>query len=66
MGIELLLPSKLWKSCKPPVRGNQARKIVELIQTVEKVLYDLSELGDTGAMKNPGVSKEGMAGLYCW
>lgn len=41
----------------PPVKGHQARKIVELIQTVEKALYDLSELGDTGAMKNPLVTK---------
>lgn len=41
----------------PPVRGHQARKIVELIQTVEKALHDLSELGDTGAMKNPLVTK---------
>lgn len=41
----------------PPVRGHQARKIVELIQMIEKALYDLGELGDTGAMKNPLVTK---------
>ncbi|XP_034071084.1 uncharacterized protein LOC117545423 [Gymnodraco acuticeps] len=39
------------------VRGDQPRKIVELIQTVEKALQDLSDLGDTGAIKNPLVTK---------
>lgn len=32
---------------------NQLRKVIELIQTVEKGLADLTELGNTGAMKNP-------------
>ena len=41
----------------PAVRGYQPRKIVELIQTVEKALQDLSDLGDTGAIKNPLVTK---------
>lgn len=41
----------------PPVRSHQPRKIVELIQTVEKALYDLSGLGNTGALKNPLVTK---------
>ena len=37
----------------PAVKGHQPRKIVELIQTVEKSLQDLTDLGDTGAIKNP-------------
>lgn len=41
----------------PPVKNHQPRKIVELIQTVEKALQDLSDLGDTGAIKNPLVTK---------
>nr|AAD26627.1 unknown [Takifugu rubripes] len=41
----------------PSVRRNQPRKIVELIRTVEKALQDLCELGDTGAIKNPLVTK---------
>lgn len=41
----------------PPVKSQQPRKIVELIQVVEKALHDLSELGDTGAIKNPLVIK---------
>nr|XP_061826459.1 uncharacterized protein LOC133612783 [Nerophis lumbriciformis] len=40
-----------------PVKNNQPRKVVELIQDVEKALQDLSELGDTGAIKNPLVTK---------
>ncbi|XP_033975580.1 uncharacterized protein LOC117473794 isoform X2 [Trematomus bernacchii] len=39
------------------VRSSQPRKIVELIQAVEKALWDLSDLGDTGAIKNPLVTK---------
>lgn len=41
----------------PPVRGNQPRKVVDLIQTVEKALSDLTDLGNTGALKNPLVVK---------
>lgn len=36
-----------------PIRSSQPRKIVELIQAVEKALWDLSDLGDTGAIKKP-------------
>lgn len=39
------------------IRGYQPRKIVDLIQTVEKALGDLSDLGNTGAIKNPLVTK---------
>ncbi|XP_073732568.1 uncharacterized protein [Misgurnus anguillicaudatus] len=41
----------------PPVKGNQPRKVVDLIQTVEKALADLTDLGSTGAIKNPMVVK---------
>lgn len=41
----------------PAIRGHQPRKIVELIQAVEKALGDLSDLGNTGAIKNPLVTK---------
>ena len=41
----------------PSVKSSQPRKIVELIQAVEKALGDLSDLGDTGAIKNPLVTK---------
>ncbi|XP_032434156.1 uncharacterized protein LOC116729604 [Xiphophorus hellerii] len=41
----------------PAVRGHQPRRIVELIQAVEKALKDLSDLGNTGAIKNPLVTK---------
>lgn len=41
----------------PPVRNSQPRKIVELIQAVEKALQDLSDLGNIGAIKNPLVIK---------
>lgn len=41
----------------PAVRSHQPRKIVELIQEVEKALGDLSDLGNTGAIKNPLVTK---------
>lgn len=37
----------------PPVRGNQSRKVIDLIQSVEKALADLVDLGNTGAIKNP-------------
>ncbi len=39
------------------VKGNQPRRIVELIQSVEKALVDLNELGKTGSIKNPLVTK---------
>lgn len=41
----------------PAVRGHQPRKIVELIQAVEKALQDLSDLGEAGGIKNPLVTK---------
>ncbi|RXN19172.1 gag-pol fusion poly [Labeo rohita] len=41
----------------PAIRSHQPRKIVELIQEVEKALRDLSDLGNTGAIKNPLVTK---------
>lgn len=41
----------------PPVKGHHPRKIVDLIQIVEKALYDLSELKNTGCLKNPLVTK---------
>lgn len=41
----------------PPVRGNHPRRIVELIQAVEKALYDLNELSNADAIKNPLVIK---------
>lgn len=37
----------------PAVRGNQPRRVIELIQTVEKALADLTDLGNIDAMKNP-------------
>ncbi|TWW79408.1 hypothetical protein D4764_10G0004380 [Takifugu flavidus] len=41
----------------PHVRGNQPRKVIDLIQSVEKALADLTELGNSGAMRNPLVIK---------
>ncbi len=41
----------------PAVKGHQPKKIVELIQTVEKAFHDLSDLGDIDAIKNPLVTK---------
>lgn len=41
----------------PPVKSHQPRKIIDLIQVVEKALLDLSGLGNTGALKNPLVMK---------
>lgn len=41
----------------PQVKGNQPRKVIELIQSVEKALADLTELGNSGAIKNPLVIK---------
>lgn len=41
----------------PHVRGNQPRKVIDLIQSVEKALADLAELGNSGAIKNPLVIK---------
>lgn len=41
----------------PVIRGNQPRKMIELVQTVEKALVDLTDLGDMGVIKNPLVVK---------
>ena len=41
----------------PHVRGNQPRKVIDLIQSVERALADLTELGNSGAMNNPLVIK---------
>lgn len=41
----------------PHVKGNQPRKDIDLIQSVEKALADLTELGNSGALKNPFVIK---------
>ncbi|KAK7879276.1 hypothetical protein WMY93_033942 [Mugilogobius chulae] len=41
----------------PVLRANQPRRVIELIQAVEKALADLTELGNTGAIKNPLVTK---------
>lgn len=40
-----------------PVKGNQPRKVIDVIQTVEKALADLTELGNSGAIRNPLVIK---------
>lgn len=40
----------------PPVRS-QPRGIIDLIQAVEKALYDLNRLGNADAIKNPLVTK---------
>lgn len=34
-----------------PVKGHQPRKIVDLIQILEKAFYDIGELKNTGALK---------------
>ncbi|XP_058641724.1 uncharacterized protein LOC131546270 [Onychostoma macrolepis] len=39
------------------VKGNQPRKVIDLIQSVEKALADLTELGNSGAINNPLVIK---------
>lgn len=39
----------------PHVKGNQPRKVIDLIQSVEKA--DLTELRNSGAIKNPLVIK---------
>ena len=41
----------------PYVRGNQPRKVIDLIQAVERALADLTELGNSRAIKNPLVIK---------
>ncbi|KAK3563891.1 hypothetical protein QTP86_004835 [Hemibagrus guttatus] len=41
----------------PAVRGNQTRRVIELIQMVGKALADLTDLGNIGAIKNPLVIK---------
>lgn len=37
----------------PPLKSHQPRKVIDLIQAVEKALNDLTELESTGAIKNP-------------
>lgn len=37
----------------PALRANQPRKVIDMIQTIEKALDDLTELGNTGAINNP-------------
>ena len=41
----------------PPARGSQPRRVIDLIQAVEKSLADLTELGNSGAIKNPLIIK---------
>ncbi|XP_060783164.1 uncharacterized protein LOC132890373 [Neoarius graeffei] len=41
----------------PAVKAGQPRRVIELIQTVEKALYDLNELDNAEAIKNPIVTK---------
>lgn len=41
----------------PHVKGNQPRKVIDLIQSMDKALADLTELGNSGAIKNPLVIK---------
>ena len=41
----------------PPARGSQPRRVINLIQAVEKSLADLPELGNSGAIKNPLIIK---------
>lgn len=41
----------------PHVKGNQLRKVIDLIQSVEKALADFTELGNSGDIKNPLVLK---------
>lgn len=48
----------------PVFRTNQPRKVINLIQTVEKALADLTELGNTGAIKNPLVTKSKESKLH--
>jgi len=37
----------------PPLKSHQPRKVIDLIQAVEKALNDLTELESIGAIKNP-------------
>ncbi len=41
----------------PAVKSHQLRKVIDLIQTVEKALSDLTDLGNTGAIKKTLVIK---------
>lgn len=41
----------------PALKSNQPRKTIDLIQSVEKALSDLTELGNMGALNNPLVIK---------
>lgn len=58
-GNQTTIASKIVEELKriPPVKGYQPRKIVELFEAVEKALQDLSDLGDTGTIKSPLMSK---------
>lgn len=42
---------------KIPVIGNKSRRVIELIQMVEKALADLTDLRNNGAIKNLLVTK---------
>jgi len=41
----------------PPIKGNQPRKTIELIQAVERALHDLQVLGEEDAVKNRVVAQ---------
>lgn len=41
----------------PALKANQPRKVIDLIQTVEKAMADLTKLGDTDAIKNQLITK---------
>jgi len=46
------------------VRGNQPRRVTKLIQTVEKALADLTELGYSGAIKKKKPTGDQNNGKY--
>lgn len=37
----------------PPIKSHQPRKVIDLVQAVEKAVNDLSEIDITGDIKNP-------------
>lgn len=41
----------------PAVKGNQPRKVIDLIQTVKKALSEQTDLVNTGTIKNPLIIK---------
>lgn len=41
----------------PAIRKHEPRRVIELIQTVEKALQDLIDFGDTEVIKSPLVTK---------